>query len=72
MKSCFGMLRGEYGLDNHWTLYSGLGMSNTEEIDNYSPPKLTVAGDGSPTLGRLSSAYISQNTSSLAGYSRQF
>ncbi|MBT9430568.1 TonB-dependent receptor domain-containing protein, partial [Candidatus Symbiopectobacterium endolongispinus] len=49
MKSRFGMLRGEYDLDNHWTLYSGLGMSNTEEIGNYSTPKLTAAGDGSAT-----------------------
>lgn len=72
MKSRFGMLRGEYDLDNHWTLYSGVGMSNTDEIGNYSVPKLTTVGDGSATLGRLSSAYIAQSTSSMAGIRGNF
>ncbi|PWD63330.1 TonB-dependent siderophore receptor [Pectobacterium parmentieri] len=72
MKSRFGMLRGEYDLDNQWTLYSGIGMSNTEELGNYSTPKLAAVGDGSATLGRLSTAYIAQNTSSLAGIRGNF
>lgn len=72
LKSRFGMLRGEYDLDNHWTLYSGVGMSNTDEIGNYSVPKLTTLGDGSATLGRLSSAYIAQNTATMAGIRGNF
>ncbi|MCF5723153.1 TonB-dependent receptor [Pseudomonas syringae] len=71
LEDTFGMLRGEYDLNDTWTAYVAAGAKHTEEIGRYSSTTLNdTAGNATVTGSRI--AHQEDNTSLMAGLNGKF
>ncbi|MGF6095099.1 TonB-dependent receptor [Pseudomonas sp. 18175] len=71
LEDTFGMLRGEYDLNDNWTAYVAGGAKHTNEIGRYSSTTLNdTAGNATVTGSRI--AHQEDNTSLMAGLNGKF
>lgn len=70
LEDTYGMLSGEYDLNDNWTAYAGVGAKHTRENGEYS--SLYVGNDGSGRTGFLYSPHDEDNKSALAGLNGVF
>ncbi|WP_411704478.1 TonB-dependent receptor [Edaphovirga cremea] len=66
METQFGMLRADYDLTEKWVFYSAIGASHNDEMGAYAVPTL-LNQQGDATIGRLTTAYQSDNFSGMTG-----
>ncbi|MGV6397982.1 TonB-dependent receptor [Pseudomonas caspiana] len=62
----FGMLRGEYDLNENWTVYAAGGAVHTREVGNYGTPVLTD-NLGNATIRSSFIPHDEDNVSTMAG-----
>ncbi|HEX8593435.1 MAG TPA: TonB-dependent siderophore receptor [Pseudomonas sp.] len=62
----FGMLRGEYDLNDSWTVYLAGGAKHTREVGTYGSPTLTD-NLGNVSVGSSFIPHDEDNTSAMAG-----
>ncbi|MCU1725073.1 TonB-dependent receptor [Pseudomonas sp. 5P_5.1_Bac1] len=70
LEDTYGMLNGEYDLNDNWTAYAGIGAKHTRENGEYS--SLYVGNDGSARTGFLYSPHDEDNKSAVAGLNGRF
>ncbi|WP_130908360.1 TonB-dependent receptor [Pseudomonas sp. Sample_16] len=70
LEDTYGMVNGEYDLNDNWTAYAGGGAKHTRENGQYS--SLYVANDGSGKVGFLYSPHDEDNKSAIAGLNGHF
>ena len=71
LEDTFGMLRGEYDLNDNWTAYVAGGVKHTNEIGRYSSTTVNDnAGNATVTGSRI--AHQEDNTSLMAGLNGKF
>ena len=71
LEDTFGMLRGEYDLNDNWTAYVAGGAKHTNEIGRYSSTTQNdSAGNATETGSRI--AHQEDNTSLMAGLNGKF
>lgn len=71
LEDTFGMLRGEYDLNDNWTAYIAGGAKHTNEIGRYSSTTLNdTLGNATVTGSRI--AHQEDNTSLMAGLNGKF
>ena len=71
LEDTFGMLRGEYDLNDNWTAYVAGGAKHTNEIGRYSSTTVNDnAGNATVTGSRI--AHQEDNTSLMAGLNGKF
>jgi len=70
LEDTYGMVNGEYDLNDNWTAYAGGGAKHTRENGQYS--SLYVANDGSGRVGFLYSPHDEDNKSAMAGLNGHF
>ena len=63
----FGMLRGEWDLNDSWTAYLAGGAKHTRETGVYGTPSLTSAGNGAATIGGSMIPHQEDNTTVMTG-----
>lgn len=71
LEDTFGMLRGEYDLNDHWSAYIAGGAKHTNEIGRYSSVTLKDAL-GNATVSGSNIAHQEDNTSLMAGLNGKF
>ncbi|WP_404821299.1 TonB-dependent siderophore receptor [Pseudomonas huaxiensis] len=70
LEDTYGMVNGEYDLNDNWTAYAGIGAKHTRENGEYS--SLYVGNDGSARTGFLYSPHDEDNKSAVAGLNGRF
>ncbi|MDU9390694.1 TonB-dependent receptor [Pseudomonas sp. zfem002] len=70
LEDTYGMVNGEYDLNDNWTLYAGAGAKHTRENGVYS--SLYVGNDGSGRTGFLYPPHDEDNKSAVAGLNGHF
>ncbi|MDR9752428.1 TonB-dependent receptor [Pseudomonas sp. SZMC_28357] len=70
LEDTYGMVNGEYDLNDNWTAYAGGGAKHTRENGQYS--SLYVGNDGSGRVGFLYSPHDEDNKSAIAGLNGHF
>lgn len=70
LEDTYGMINGEYDLNDNWTAYAGGGAKHTRENGEYS--SLYVGNDGSGRVGFLASPHDEDNKSAVAGLNGHF
>lgn len=71
LEDTYGMLNGEYDLNDNWTAYAGVGAKHTRENGVYS--SLYVSNkDGAARTGFLYSPHDEDNKSAIAGLNGHF
>ncbi|BAN49886.1 TonB-dependent siderophore receptor [Metapseudomonas resinovorans] len=66
LKDTFGMVRGEFDLNDDWMLYAAAGAKETDEVGTYSSP--TLADEAGNTTGAISHIpHEESNQSMMAG-----
>ncbi|MDZ3991637.1 TonB-dependent receptor [Pseudomonas sp. Teo4] len=71
LEDTYGMVNGEYDLNDNWTLYAGAGAKHTRENGEYS--SLYVSDeDGTARGGFLYSPHDEDNKSAMAGLNGRF
>ncbi|WP_213878740.1 TonB-dependent siderophore receptor [Pseudomonas sp. dw_358] len=63
----FGMLRGEWDLNDNWTAYLAGGAKHTRESGMYGTPTLTNASTGAATIAGSYIPHEEDNTTVMAG-----
>lgn len=63
----FGMLRGEWDLNDSWTAYLAGGAKHTRETGVYGTPTLTNASTGAATIGGSMIPHNEDNTTVMTG-----
>src|SRR5471030_1254574 len=71
LEDTFGMLRGEYDLNDNWTAYIAGGAKHTNELGRYSSVTLNDAL-GNATVSGSNIAHQEDNTSLMAGLNGRF
>ena len=71
LEDTFGMLRGEYDLNDNWTAYIAGGAKHTNELGRYSSVTLQDAL-GNATVSGSNIAHQEDNTSLMAGLNGKF
>jgi len=71
IEDTFGMLRGEYDLNDNWTAYLAAGAKHTKENGRYSSVTLTDNLDNANVTGSRI-AHQEDNTSAMAGLNGKF
>ena len=66
LEDTYGMARGEYDLNDQWTLYAAAGAKHTREVGNYSTPTLRSTA-GATTASSMFVAHDEDNRSAMAG-----
>ena len=70
LEDTYGMINGEYDLNDNWTAYAGIGAKHTRENGVYS--SLYVGNDGSGRTGFLYPPHDEDNKSAVAGLNGRF
>jgi iron complex outermembrane receptor protein len=70
LEDTYGMLNGEYDLNDHWTAYAGVGAKHTRENGEYS--SVYAGNDGSGRTGFLYPPHDEDNKSAVAGLNGRF
>lgn len=71
MSSRFAALRGEYDIAPDWTFYAGVGGNDNDEWGAYSSSTLK-SSDGSATMRRMDTHYVSDSFSGMTGVRGKF
>ena len=71
IEDTFGMVRGEYDLNDDWTVYAAGGAKHTREVGNYDSTTL-VGNDGASTTSGSFIPHDEDNKSVMAGLNGRF
>ena len=66
LEDTYGMARGEYDLNDQWTVYAAAGAKHTRETGNYSTPTLRSTA-GATTASNMFVTHDEDNRSAMAG-----
>ncbi|WP_263263978.1 TonB-dependent siderophore receptor [Pseudomonas sp. RIT-PI-S] len=68
----FGMIRGDYDLNDSWTAYLSGGYRHTHETGLYGTPTLTDSSTGDGTIGGSQVNHVEDNSSFMGGLNGKF